>query len=101
MNALDHKQVESMRISLDDYSVGRMDLRDLVSNLEIMQSGLGDVSENWRESFRLQWGILEEIYSVAVVREEPIESEENRQLILDVVDKMRQLIDELVNPDKA
>jgi hypothetical protein len=95
MNALDRKQLESMRTSLDDFSAGTIDLSDLITNLEIMQSGLEDVSEDWRELFRVQWGILEEVYSVAVVREEPIEGEANRRLILDAVNEMKRLIEEV------
>ena len=95
MKALDYKQLESMKGSLEQYVAKQIDLSDLISNVEILLSGLDDVSESWREMFRSEWGKLEEVYSVAVVREERLESDSNRQLILPAIDRMRQLLDEL------
>jgi hypothetical protein len=94
MNEYDRRQLTTMHQQLEAYDVGHADLSTLISNLEALQNLLETMPASWRASFREQWGILEQVYSVAVVREQPIESTENKALISPALVRMRTMIDE-------
>lgn len=96
MNKKDRHRIESMRKALDSYYAGRLDLNGLISNIEMLQVGLTSISEKWRDTFRQQWGVLEQVYSVAVVRDQPIESRENESLIAPALLKMRTMLEEIL-----
>lgn len=96
MNDHDRRQLERMRSQLEAYAAGRIDLSWLISSLEALQNALESVAEPWRDAFREQWGVLEVVYSVAVVREQQIESAENKALVEPALKRMRGMIDEVL-----
>jgi hypothetical protein len=83
-----------MRQQLDAYSAGNIDLSGLISSLETLQNVLQTMPESWRAEFREHWGVLEEAYSVAIVRGRPIESDENKALIAPALGGLRTMIDD-------
>lgn len=97
MNDYDRRQLERMRSQLEAYEAGRIDLSWLISSLESLQNALETIEENWKVVFREQWSVLEEIYSVAVVREQPIDSAENKRLIAPALKRMRAVIDKALD----
>ena len=97
MNDYDRRQLRTMRQQLDAYDTGQADLSTLISNLEALQNLLEATPGNWRDCFREQWGILEQVYSVAVVREQQIESDENKALIAPALVRLRTMIDEALD----
>jgi hypothetical protein len=98
MNAHDRRQLETMRIQLEAYEVGRIDLSALISSLESLMGVLETIPTIWRQAFRKHWGMLEEIYSTAVVQEEPIETPANASLIAPSLREMRGMIDAALEP---
>lgn len=95
MDEMDCRQTESIRRALDAYDRGQLDLRGLISNLEMILAALAHLPGGWRDAFRHQWGILEQVYSVAVVRGQPVGSAENATLVAPALRKMRAMVDEL------
>jgi hypothetical protein len=89
------RQIGTMRQQLDAYIEGRISLSTLISSLEILLASLGSVSTDWRDQFREEWGILEQVYSVAVVREQAIESAENQALMRPALTRMKAMLDEI------
>lgn len=83
-----------MRRQLDAYLMGQVDLDGLITSLEVLQGVLEAVPEDWRDRFRDQWAVLEQVYSVAVVRGEPVQSRENEALIAPALAEMRELLDD-------
>jgi hypothetical protein len=94
MNPSDRRHLESMRNQLEAYGAGRLDLSGLISSLEALLGLLEEMPEAWRDAFREQWGVLEEVYSVAIVRERPVESTENSALIAPALEQLRAMIDD-------
>jgi len=74
------------------YDAGRIDLAGLISSLESLLSALQSMPESWVNQLRRQWSVLEEVYSVAVVREQPVESTGNRRLVDQAITKIRELL---------
>jgi|APCry1669188910_1035180.scaffolds.fasta_scaffold534113_1 hypothetical protein len=97
MDAETKHRLVSIKQALLAYDEGRLDLNGLISNIEVLQVGLTCLSENWRDDFRQQWGVLEQVYSVAVVREQPVETPTNRELIKTAMKKMRMMVDHVLN----
>ena len=60
------RQLAAMRQQLDAYHGGGVELSALISNLEALQDLLETVPNRWRNSFREKWGVVEELYSVAI-----------------------------------
>jgi hypothetical protein len=71
-SAYDLRQLASMRHQMDAYRRGVIDLVWLISSLESLYHLLQDVPADWRDRFWSRWGVLEEIYSLSVVREKPL-----------------------------
>ena len=92
MEDYDRRQLESMLAQFQAYQLGKIDLPWLISSLESLLGCLESLPEAWREEFRDHWGVLEEVYSVAIVREQPVESLENKKLIDSSIGSMRSLL---------
>lgn len=72
MSEYDARQLRAMAHQIDAYKHATIDLPWLIASLEALQSALENVPERWVEHFSSKWGVLEEIYSMAVVREQSI-----------------------------
>lgn len=92
MDPYDRRQLESMRDQLDAYDSRRIDLDALIKSVEALLGLAGDLPEPWLDEFRQNWGLLEEVYSVAVVREQPIDNPENSRLLAPGLARMREML---------
>lgn len=72
MDDHDVRQLEAMKRQIDAYKRGDIDLPWLISSLEALRNVLQTVPDEWIEPFWAKWGVLEEIYSISVVRRQPI-----------------------------
>ena len=72
MNDHDQRQLESMRHQIEAFRNGTIDLPWLISSLESLRHALQEIPLDWVDRFWAKWGILEEIYSLSVVREKPL-----------------------------
>ena len=76
-----------MRHQIEEFRKGTIDLAWLISSLESLRHALQEVPQDWVDEFWSKWGILEEIYSLSIVREQPIspaDRMEIEQIIKDV-----------------
>jgi len=94
MNDYDRRQLTAMHQQLAAYGAGQVDLGALIAGLEALQDLLETMPDSWRDEFREQWGVLEQVYSAAIDREQPSESVENRALIAPALVRMREMLDE-------
>ncbi len=92
MKDYNQRQLENMLNQLAAYEARRVDLAGLISSLESLLNALENMPKSWVDQVRRQWGVLEEVYSVAIVREQPVESPENRVLVDQAIIKIRELI---------
>ncbi len=97
MDPYDKRQLETMRDQLDAYDSRRIDLDALIKGVEALLGLVRDLPDAWLDEFRQNWGLLEEVYSVAVVREQPIDSPENSKLIAPGLVRMREMLAEILN----
>jgi len=96
MTECDQRQLTNMLNQIAAYDAGRIDLAGLISSLESLLNALQSVPESWVDQLRRQWGVLEEVYSVAVVREQPVESVNNRHLVDQAITKIREIINSIL-----
>lgn len=80
MNECDCRQLEAMRSQIDAYRKGGIDLPGLISGLEMLGNMLGDVPAAWIHAFCEKWGVLEEVYSLSVVRESPLSADDQKEV---------------------
>lgn len=96
MNDCDRRQVECMVAQLSAYQTGKIDLAWLISSLESLFYTLEGQPESWRAEFRRHWGVLEEAYSVSIVRAQPTESKENSPLVANAITALQQQLDSVL-----
>lgn len=96
MDDYDVRQLQYMCHQLAAFRARTIDLSALISSLESLSQCLRDTPPTWLHEFRQQWAILEQVYSTAVVYEEPTESPSNDALIRPAVEKIAELIDSLL-----
>ncbi len=72
MNDHDSRQLSAMLQQVDAYRNGVIDLAWLIASLESLRHALQTVPDEWSDAFWSKWGVLEEIYSISVVREQPV-----------------------------
>lgn len=92
MKDYDQRQLANMLNQIAAYEACTIDLSGLISSLESLLNALESMPESWVEQIRRLWGVLEEVYSVAVFRGQPVESTESRLLVDQAIIKIRELI---------
>lgn len=65
-----------MRHQIDAFRRGTIDLAWLISSLESLRHALQEAPQDWVDELWSKWGILEEIYSLSIVREQPLSPED-------------------------
>ncbi|KKT48580.1 MAG: hypothetical protein UW40_C0038G0002 [Parcubacteria group bacterium GW2011_GWF2_44_17] len=88
----DQRQYRLMEERMLNYERGEITLNTLIVDLEVLLGVLHMDDEEWKQSFRSAWWILEEVYAVALDRERDTLSLEDRELIKKSIDKLRQLL---------
>jgi hypothetical protein len=96
MNDYDCRQLRLMLMQISAYETGKVDLSGLISNLEVLHHVLQEVPESWLDKFWSEWGILEEVYSIAIVREQPIESPANRAETIPAIARIKEMVVEIL-----
>jgi hypothetical protein len=97
----DRRQYISMEEMLGRYEQRGIDLGSLIAGLESLLQCLELADEEWKNQFRSKWGILEEVYAVALDQIEQgapenigtiLEETDNQRLIQNAVESIRQLL---------
>jgi hypothetical protein len=97
----DQRQYALMEDHLRRYETGGTDLGSLIAGLEALLQCLEAADESWKNEFRRKWGILEEVYAVALARVEQGESAivetmlrepNNQRLVREAIAEIRHLL---------
>lgn len=100
MLSRDQRQLKAMLSQIESFRAGKDDLNGLVSSLELLYQALAGVSKEWLEAFWNQWGQLEEIYSLSVVREKPL-SDSDWSIVNQAIGEIQRLIREILEREGA
>ncbi len=68
----DIRQLKLMKEALTDYEENKVSLNLLINRLGGLLNCLQDLSDEWKENFHENWFELEQMYAVALDRNEPI-----------------------------
>jgi hypothetical protein len=92
MSEFDDRQYLAMRERIEGFDRGTLTLRRLIADLDALLESLQEVDENWKSSFQQQWGTLEDVYAVSLDKRSGQLTANDRQLIAQAAEKMRQLL---------
>jgi len=81
MTEREERQLKAMLEQLRLFQHGEVDLWSLIASLESLMNALEEAPEPWLSDFRKHWGVLEEVYAVAVDEERPPDDPDDRRLI--------------------
>ncbi len=98
MDNSDKQHLTAIRHQINAYHGGRIDLDALIRSVESLLEFTQALPEAWVTEFRRNWGVLEEVYSVSVVRDQSLETSENRKLITSGLSRLREMLDEVLSP---
>jgi len=82
----DDRQISLMKETLSLFESGKVSLKKLIDNLEGLLFCLQSVDIDWKNEFHEYWFVLEQIYAVALFRNESISPDDP-----DLLDALRHL----------
>jgi hypothetical protein len=94
MSEYNVRQYGRMLDQIHDFESGRIDLTHLISGLKSLLHALEEADVEWKSKFQNQWGVLEEVYAVALDRNRELDKGD-LQLIGTAVQAMKQLLSQV------
>ncbi|HEY9630266.1 MAG TPA: hypothetical protein V6C84_23480 [Coleofasciculaceae cyanobacterium] len=94
MSKYDQRQYQLMKLCIEGFEIGNVNLRVLISSLEGLLDVLQEASEEWKASFRSAWWTLEEVYAVASDRGQNYLSSEEQVLVYEAINEIKQLLED-------
>ena len=91
MSEYNLRQYGRMLDQIHDFESGRIDLMHLISGLKSLLCALEEADVEWKSKFQNQWGVLEEVYAVALDRNRELDKGD-LTLIGTAVQGMKQLL---------
>ena|SRR2546426_9965319 len=91
MSDYDNRQYRRMLDQMHDFESKRIDLKHLINGMESLLCALEETDAGWKSEFQSKWGVLEEVYAVAVDRKRQL-NQDDWKLINAAVEGMKQLI---------
>ena len=97
----DQRQYALMEDHLRRYEEGGTNLGSLIAGLEALLQCLEAAEDGWKTEFRRKWGILEEVYAVALDRVEQggsanvetvLKEPNNQRLVREAIEDIRRLL---------
>ncbi len=73
INEYDKRQLSLMKETLNSYLTNKISLKKLIDDLEGLLYILEDIDIDWKNEFHEQWFVLEQVFAVALFRDEIIE----------------------------
>lgn len=80
---------------IENFKSNRIDLKHLINGLESLLCVLEEADRDWKSKFRGKWGVLEEVYAVALDRKRDLTSND-WDLVNAAVEEMRQLLTQVI-----
>jgi hypothetical protein len=81
MSEFEQRQYLLMQKCLVGFELGNLNLLALINSLRGLINVLEETNQTWKNSFRNEWWILEEVYAVASDREQTYLSEKEEILV--------------------
>jgi hypothetical protein len=91
MSDYDNRQYRRMLDQIQDFESKRIDLKHLINGMESLLCALEEADAGWKSEFQSKWGVLEEVYAVALDRKRQL-TEDDWKLINTAVEGMKHLI---------
>ncbi len=91
MNESDKRQLDLMLQKIHIYDAGRLDLAELINDLQALLDALTSDELEWKNIFKTYWWDLEEVHSVAVCEERELDSDDQK-IIREAVENFKKLI---------
>lgn len=88
----DLRQVDLMESQILRFEAGEISLGQLISNLDSLLLCLKTVDQDWKDSFKSEWGTLEQVYAVALYRKQMSLPPDQEKLIHEALGNLKKLI---------
>ena len=92
MNEYDQRQYDLMKKCLEGFEVENINFQVLINSLRGLINSLQEPDKKWKASFMHEWWTLEEIYSIALDREQTHLSEEDQNSVYEAIANMKKLL---------
>ncbi len=99
MKDYDRRQLVRMQAQVAAYKTGEIDINVLISTLEHLFCAIEDLPVEWLSEVKFEWGVLEQAYSAAVVRNESLEKVNNSLSVKKAIERIELLINEILGPN--
>ena len=96
MNEYDQRQYRRMKLFVDRFEAGNLNLRVLIDSLRGLLNVLEKPEDEWKTSFKREWWTLEVIYAIAADRGETHLSQVDENKVYEAVGNMKTLIDSAI-----
>jgi hypothetical protein len=100
MSEYDSRQYHRMLEQLRDFESKRIDLKHLIGGLDALLCALEEAEANWKSEFQRQWGVLEEVYAVALDRKKELMAEDWK-LIETAIQTMKRLLAQVYTEEEG
>jgi hypothetical protein len=92
MTPHDRTLLEQMDVGLKAFRSGTLDFRILLDRLEACVENMSDAEAAWKDAFRSEWGILEDIYAFAVAENMKTLPENDMPMVDAALGALRQMV---------
>ena len=88
----EERQISLMRNLLAMHRRDQISISSLVGEFDFLIEALEEVSDEYKEKLRQEWGVLEEVYAVGLDRNEKELSEDNKKLVDRTVENLENIL---------
>jgi hypothetical protein len=94
MHDYDNRQFQLMKSSISQFEEGRLRIDRIINILEGLLDCLQNTDEEWIDRFRNEWWILEQVYAVALYRNQDILDKEDEGFVYGAIENMKKMLEE-------
>jgi hypothetical protein len=95
MHINDKNQYQLMKKYIEEFEDRKLRLDELIKNLEEIIESFKITEQKWKDLFHSEWWTLEQIYAVALYREEKILDTESHNSVYEAIDNMKSLLKQI------
>jgi hypothetical protein len=98
MHVNDKNQYQLIKKYIEEFEEGKLRLDELIKNLEEIIESLKtteQAEQEWKDLFNNEWWTLEQVYAVALYREEKILDTESHNSVYEAIDNMKSLLEQI------
>jgi hypothetical protein len=98
MSDRDQRQYQLMRKFIQDFENDDLSLGYLISNLQGLFLAVDSIDVKTAEDLQSEWWTLEQVYAVALDRQQSVVSPEGQALVLEALENIKVLLQQLITP---